>query len=188
MNPNALQRMADRADILDCLSRYARGVDRGDWALVRSTYHSDAIDQHGEYRGDVDGLIGWLEQRFAGVDNSMHFLGNCLIDFASTDFAFVECYFGSSRLREPSDSERAERTGTDMMCRQAWGRYLDHFERRGGEWRVANRVVVVEASYTSVALGGRRSPDSSTTWGSRTGADLFLRSRAELFAKAVSKT
>ena len=30
------------------------------------------------------------------------------------------------------------------------GRYIDHFQRRGGEWRIANRVTVVEGHY---ALG-----------------------------------
>ena len=67
--------------------------------MVRSTYHSDAHDAHGEYKCDIDGLIQWLGERFADVDNSMHFLGNCLIEFADPDHAFVETYFGSSRLR-----------------------------------------------------------------------------------------
>src|SRR3954464_7687266 len=88
-------RLAERAEIQDCLLLYARGVDRGDWELVRSTYHPDADDAHGEYQGGVDGLIAWLDQRFAGADNSMHFLGNCLIEFAEADFAFVETYFAS---------------------------------------------------------------------------------------------
>ena len=27
------------------------------------------------------------------------------------------------------------------------GRYIDHFQRRGGEWRIANRVTIVEGHY-----------------------------------------
>ncbi|GAB3176747.1 nuclear transport factor 2 family protein [Streptomyces incanus] len=34
----ALQRLVDRKEIQDALARYARGVDRGDWELVRSAY------------------------------------------------------------------------------------------------------------------------------------------------------
>jgi SnoaL-like domain len=184
MNPGTLQQIVDRVEIQDCLCRYARGVDRGDWALVRSSYHPDATDQHGDYRGDIDGLIDWLDKRFAGVDNSMHFLGNCLIEFAAPDFAFVETYFASRRLRLPTVAERAGLADGDMMCREAWGRYLDHFERRDGAWRVVQRVVVIETAYTSVALGGRRSPGSPTIWSRRDGSDLTHHSRAELFAKS----
>ena len=182
MTTETLQRLADRAAIQDCMTQYSRGVDRGDWDLVRSTYHVDAYDSHGDYKGDIEGLIRWLDERFAGVDNSMHFLGNCLIEFASPDFAFVETYFASRRLRAPTAAEAATLKPGDALCREAWGRYLDHFERRDGEWRVARRIVVLEASYTSVALGGQRRP--GPTWGSRDPSDLVHSSRAELFARA----
>jgi hypothetical protein len=49
----ALQRLLDKQDIYETLCRYARGVDRGDWDLVRSTYHEDAYDSHGDYQGDI---------------------------------------------------------------------------------------------------------------------------------------
>ncbi len=178
-----LHRLADRAEIQDCLCRYARGVDRGDWKLVRSTYHPDAYDAHGDYKGGIDGLVKWLDERFAGVDNSMHFLGNCLIEFAGYDHAFVETYFGSSRLRAPTDAERAGLQPRDMMCRDAWGRYADRFERREGEWRVAHRIVVLERACTTVAIGGKRAGDV-TTWGRRDADDPSYLQRREVFARA----
>lgn len=184
MNHETLQHLADRAEIQDCLSRYARGVDRGDWDLVRSTYHVDAHDQHGDYKGGIDGLITWLDERFAGVDNSMHFLGNCLIEFAGPDHAFVETYFASRRLRPPTEAERASLKPQDQMCREAWGRYADQFERRDGAWRVARRVVVIESSYTSVAIGGQRSPAAAGPWGRRDASDPIYASRAQLLASA----
>lgn len=188
MTNETLQRLADRAEIQDCLSRYARGVDRGDWEQLRATYHPDAHDQHGDYKGGVDGLIAWLEQRFAGVDNSMHFLGNCLIEFAGPDHAFVETYFASRRLRSPTVSERVDLQEGDRMCREAWGRYADQFERRNGAWRVAERVVVIEAAYTSVAIGGERSTAAPGPWGSRNSADPIYLSREQLFARAAGST
>ena len=39
-----IRRLADRQAIEDTIARYARGVDRRDWDLVRSTYHPDATD------------------------------------------------------------------------------------------------------------------------------------------------
>lgn len=184
---DTLQHLADRAEIHDCLCRYARGVDRGDWELVRSTYHADAYDAHGDYKGDIDGLIKWLDERFASVDNSMHFLGNCLIEFSDPDHAFVETYFGSSRLRPPTEAECVGLAPNDMFCRDAWGRYTDRFERRDGQWRVAHRIVVIERAYTTVASGGKRA-GNLTTWGRRDISDPSYAQRAEVFASAATRS
>lgn len=135
--PDALRRLLDRQEIHDLLCRYARGCDRGDWELVRSAYHPDAEDDHVSFRGGVDDLIVWLTARFADVDNSVHFLGNQLVEPTGPDTAFVETYFISSRVVSGS------------RLRQSWGRYLDHVERRDGEWRIARRRVVLETSFTT---------------------------------------
>lgn len=175
----ALRRLFDKDEIHDAMTRYARGVDRGDWELMRSTYHPDAFDSHGDYKGDIDGLIKWLDQRFAGVDNSMHFLGNCLIEFAGPDLALVETYFVSRRLRPPTADESKTIGPKDAMCREAWGRYVDRFERREGQWRVAHRTVVLEASSSSLALGGART--SPLTWGQRDRGDRLYQAQSEIF-------
>lgn len=175
----ALRRLIDKDEIRDALCRYARGVDRGDWELMRSTYHADAHDEHGDYKGSIDGLIEWLEQRFAGVDNSMHFLGNCLIEFTGPDVALVETYFVSRRLRPPNGDECKTAGPLDAICREGWGRYVDRFERRDdGQWRVAHRTVVLEASSTALALGGKR--NSPLTWGQRDRSDRLYQAQAEL--------
>jgi hypothetical protein len=177
-------RLEDRAAIQDCLARYARGVDRGDWDLVLSTYHPDAYDAHGDYRGGMDGFIAWLDKRLRGVDNSMHLLGNCLVEFAGPEFAFVETYFVSRRLVPPKEDRPGEVPPGAALCREVAGRYVDQFERRDGQWRVLHRIVVVEGSSQSVALGGLRTPSPSVTWGRRDREDPSYRSRAELFARA----
>lgn len=178
---DALQRVIDRTEIHEVMCRYARGVDRGDWELLRSTYHPDAYDDHVEFKGPVDGLIEWLKERFSGVDNLMHFIGNCLIEFAGPDLALVESYFTSRRLRQPVGDECKTTVAGDAICRQSWGRYVDRFERRDGQWRVANRKVVLEHRYTSVAKGGAR--DERPTWGMRDFSDPLYVARAELFGR-----
>ncbi len=54
-----VRELKDRQEIFDCLLRYCRGVDRCDREAVRSAYHPDAIDDHGDYVGDVEGFIDW---------------------------------------------------------------------------------------------------------------------------------
>ena len=173
-----LARMYDRAQIQESLYRYARGVDRGNWDLVRSTYHTDAYDEHGSYKGGVDGLIEWLEDRFSAVDNSTHFLGNCIIEFVGPDKALVETYYVSRRLRPPIGDELKIAGPSDRMCREGWGRYVDVFERRDGEWRVSHRTIVQETSSTSLAIGGARDP--AMRWGRRDEFDLLFETQKNL--------
>jgi hypothetical protein len=145
---------------------------------VRSAYHPDACDDHGEYNGNVDGLIEWLARRFSGIDNSTHFLGNCLIEFAAPGRALVETYFVSARLCHPA-GDHAKQAGTgDTTCRQSWGRYVDRFERRAGCWRIARRRVVLEAVYVFDVSGG--STSGPATRGRRDRRDPLYQALAEI--------
>ncbi|MFT3721116.1 nuclear transport factor 2 family protein [Pseudorhodoferax sp.] len=180
-NPEAVQRLLDKEEIRDAICRYARGVDRGDMAAVRTAYHPDAWDEHGaDFAGRVDDFIPWVEKRLAGNDNSMHFLGQTLIEFAGPDLAVAETYFASRRLLHPVPEAYAGIVGaSDAVAREGWGRYVDRFERRDGQWRVAHRTVVMEAFSHSIALGGKR-PAQGGTWGRRDQTDRVYALRAEV--------
>lgn len=141
----AVQQMLDKHEIHETLVRYAHSVDRGDWALLRSVYHPDAFDDHVDYRGDLEGLIEWLAERFSKLDNSIHFLGNSFIEFIHDEQALVETYFASRRLVNHQSSP----VHAGQQCRQAWGRYIDQFEKRQGQWRIARRTVLIDAKFTT---------------------------------------
>jgi hypothetical protein len=175
-----LATLLEREQIKDAIARYARAVDRGDWPAVRAAYHPDAHDDHGGYKGGVDGLMDYLQRLLAGAVNGMHFLGNCVVDFAGPDLALAETYFISQRLRSPTPEDPGCEPG-DAMCRMGWGRYVDRFERRGGEWRVAKRVVVMDAILSVVAKGGERG--GAAAWGSRDANDPLIAMRREIFGE-----
>jgi len=44
--PN-LQIVADRLALQDLVQKYSRAIDRRDFALLRTLYHEDAIEDHG---------------------------------------------------------------------------------------------------------------------------------------------
>lgn len=178
-NSETLQRLIDRSEIYEVMCRYARGVDRGDADIIRSTYHPDAHDDHVDFKGDVESFIAWLDTRFVEYDNSMHFLGNCLIEFAGPDLALVETYYASRRLRAPVGDEGDGLAPDDMICRQSWGRYLDRFERRNGEWRIARRTLVIDSRFSSVAKKGARTEQG--TWGTRDPSDPLYAVHAAMF-------
>jgi len=142
-------RLRDRAEIQDLMARYARAVDRRDWETVRATFHSDAHDDHGEYKGGVDGFIEWVSRRHEKVTQSMHFLGNCLIEFTGPDVALVETYFiARQTYGADATAARSMIAGVGIppgpVEGEIWGRYVDLAERRQGVWLTARRTVVFE--------------------------------------------
>ena len=144
-------RLQDRQDIQDCLFRYVRGVDRKNWNLVRSAYHADAYDDHGNYKGGIDGFIESLVRRHATIEQSMHVVGNIVVEFDSPDGALMEAYFVTYQRLSPSagDARLAYLRGASIGADQAVetevvGRYVDRMIRKDGAWRIAHRTVVFE--------------------------------------------
>jgi hypothetical protein len=133
---NDVQRLRDEADIRTLTARYARGVDRLDWDLVRSCYHDDAVDVHGGRTFNVDELIEYLRERLSRSAATVHFLGNQLIELDG-DVAWAETYC-LARHRDPVPG------GSSQQDLEQFVRYVDRVERRGGQWRFASRTVVYE--------------------------------------------
>lgn len=80
-----------RQEIADVILRYARGVDRLDFDLVRSCYHPDAYDDHGSFAGGVEEFIAMCEQFLPKWTATQHFMGNMLIE-VDGDVARAETY------------------------------------------------------------------------------------------------
>src|SRR5690606_27529765 len=146
MTPEALQgavqELLDRQAILDCLNRYARGLDRKDLDVLRSAFHPDATDHHGgsiEYHPAADALIADWETRDIDRSFSQHLIINTSIDLDG-DTAHAESYFQLIVGLKPEVRPEQPRLSI------GGGRYVDRFERRDGEWRIARRVLVLEYS------------------------------------------
>jgi len=131
-----LAELADREAIRECLYRYCRGIDRCDEAALRAAYWPDATDRHGAYKGSASGFIDHAVAKLsAGGGRNVHLVGNISIVLKG-DAAAVESYFLA--LQADQTDEGLPR---DTLLA---GRYVDRFERRGGEWRVAARVVAYD--------------------------------------------
>lgn len=175
----SLQSLIDRTEIHDVLLRYARGVDRRDWDLVRSAYHDDATDLHGDFEGTADAVVAYIKSRHLDGGQAMHFLGNSLIEFIDRRNALVETYFSSRRIG-PYEAGAMSRLaeGSDICDLDVVGRYVDHFSKRNGEWRIARRVVVYEAVRLVPARVAKTSPN--WVWSRRDSTDALNRMRTDL--------
>ncbi len=126
-----------RAAIRDTLFRYCRGVDRADPDIISSAFHPGARDDHGQYRGTIEEFVGAIVPRIReSYIGLQHFLGNISIEL-NAEVARVESYFRST-LRYQANPDTISTFG---------GRYLDRFERRGGNWLIARRTVVHDWSW-----------------------------------------
>jgi hypothetical protein len=143
------ERIADRMMIEDLMHRWCRSVDRLDFDLMRSVFHPDATDDHGAFKGDVEGLVSWIRERHRTITFSAHRLSNMLIEFTGPDQALVETYAeviqrypadGKAALAQLSGGQQGG-SGTAAVL-NSYVRYVDTFERRKGEWRIATRIVV----------------------------------------------
>jgi hypothetical protein len=128
-----LQALLDREAIRDCLYRYCRGIDRADEAALRSAYWEDATDCHGAWNGSATGFIAQAIVRLRAGGRRVHQVNNIAIELHG-DVAAVES--GFIALQAPAAAPQRE----TFLC----GRYVDRFERRDGEWRIAARTVVYD--------------------------------------------
>jgi ketosteroid isomerase-like protein len=148
--------MLAKQEIREALMRYARGVDRGDAELICSAYHPDAVDEHGvaDYTGVTVGPA--IVELMAGLRVSSHHITNHVITLHADDTAGCESYFTVWQSHQID--------GRDATL-HALGRYVDRFEKRDGEWRIAHRIVIVE--HTSVQPLDAAAPPSAPGRGSR---------------------
>lgn len=124
----------DRLEIMDCINRYPRGLDRHDDDILASVFWPDAVDNHGAWVGERDAFVEWANHvchntSFSGHAHNMT-SHTCEID---GDTAHSETYVVFV-LRE-RDSTNVQIGG---------GRYMDRLEKRDGEWRIALRRLLMD--------------------------------------------
>jgi hypothetical protein len=130
-----LRQLLDREAIRDCIYRYSRGIDRIDEVALRSAYWPDAICRHGAREGSGADFVDWALEGRKTAGRAIHMIGNILIDLRA-EVAVVESYF-----RTTLGGRDAQNNPQETLLA---GRYIDRFECRDGEWRIAARTVVYD--------------------------------------------
>ena len=134
-----LAELWDRSEIEQVIQRLARATDGRDSAAICACYHPGATDDHGAFRGTAEEFAAWVPAALAPFAATQHFLSPSRIELAG-DTARAETYCTAHHLFPPSDpgGERDSIMGL---------RYCDRFERRGGPWRIRERVCVWDYTY-----------------------------------------
>lgn len=158
-----LERLIARQEIADVIYRYARGIDRMDFDLVRGCYHPDAYDDHGAFKGSVDEFLAAAAPFLARWTATQHFMGNMLIEIDGEQ-ARAETYAVAYHRREDGHGNGKD----DVMGI----RYVDRFERRHGAWKIAYRVVATEWRRVD-PVSGARGRGTAGVWGTRGPDDVL---------------
>jgi hypothetical protein len=129
-----LDYLLTRQEILDCLTRFSRGMDRLDRPLFLSAFHADAVIAAGPFVGGAEDLYDWASALHEqGQSSTHHNLLNhsCDIDGAVAHTETYYLFVGRNR------------DDTNWI---AGGRYIDRLERRDGLWKIALRTNAIEWS------------------------------------------
>ena len=116
--------------------RYCRAIDRRDFELLRTCYHADAEDDHGDFVGGIDAFIEFCREGTLNFTSTSHHTTNMLVE-VSGDVAYAE-FYGRAYHRVAAGADGVEK---DLAVNTRW---VDRFEKRQGEWRIAKRLVVVD--------------------------------------------
>lgn len=134
----ATRELLDRRQIRDCIDRYSRGLDRHDDELLASAFHPDAIDNHGDWIGRLPEFIEWANYEVhKPLMQHNHHITTHLCEIEG-DVANTESYV-----------IYVLRVKDGKTVRVGCGRYIDRFERRNGEWRIALRQLVLDLRFTA---------------------------------------
>ncbi len=165
MTDPAIHQLLHEQAIRRVLANYCRAIDRMDHDLLRTVYHPDALDTgrptgRGHTAGPVERFFATVaESNAVGLEAAPILLGQTIFEFDG-DVALTETSFAAFfRFR----------TDDGVVHEGHAGRYLDRFERREGEWRIAHRHLVIDWANTYPHVEGARTHRETT--GLRSGDD-----------------
>lgn len=141
-HPISATEVADRLALDHLVCTYGHAVDRRDYVLLQSLYHDDAIDDHSPYFcGPAQEYVKWLPTMMSNWALTSH---------SMTNKVFV------------IDGEKANgiisaRSWHLTLDRQsefiAYGRYVDHYEKRQNVWRFSHRFFAVDHAFNRPIAG-----------------------------------
>lgn len=132
-----LQQLLDKQAIQELVYGYSRAVDRQDFALLRTLYAADGLDDHGGlYCGSASGYVDWLEQTMSKTcDITTHSVSNHLIALTSATTAEGEVYVTAYHRLHGQPGE-----GFGELIEGL--RYIDEYAKHDGRWLFAKRTLV----------------------------------------------
>jgi hypothetical protein len=128
-----------KAQLRELAARYAAGVDRRDRELLLSTMHPQARVRIPATRIELAGheQIPRLLELLARFERTFHLVGNACYE-VDGDAASGEVYCQAHHLSSGQDFTTINR-------------YQDVYARAGDGWRITERIILIDWTYTVAA-------------------------------------
>ncbi|WP_420639162.1 nuclear transport factor 2 family protein [Candidatus Poriferisocius sp.] len=126
--------LKDRELIKELPLRYARGIDRIDFDLVRSNFHPDCQVFGTVVSGPLDPYLDWTENELRKYESTLHVMGNQYVDLEEgADEGHVETYAVAYQMQ-------TEESGLEDLILGL--RYCDDVARFDEGWLITARTAV----------------------------------------------
>lgn len=135
MLDQVLQQLIDREGIRACVVRLARGEDRRSADLISACWWPEAKFDYGVHSGDFATYLAWVVPGADAIKNTQHILGQTHVELIGDTSALAETHVISYHRVDMGEGDRDTCIG---------GRYLDTMEKRGEEWRIADRIMLYD--------------------------------------------
>jgi SnoaL-like domain len=124
------RRWIDKLELAELIAVLSSAVDRADRERIASCYSEDSFDDHGTFKGTGQDFAEFV-CRPGPMSTMHHLLGQSVFDVEG-DEAWGETFYVFHGM-----------IGTHLVT--GHGRYVDHFRRVDGTWKLAYRRVVPDA-------------------------------------------
>lgn len=129
-----LKDLLDREHIRCCIARLARGEDRRDADLLKASYWPEAKVDFGVFQGSFSEYLAWVVPGADAITNTQHVVAQ----------SHIELDGASGRAETQVVSYHRINMGEGERDTVIGGRYLDLFEQREDEWRIASRTMLYD--------------------------------------------
>ncbi len=130
-----IDELESRSALRDLVTDYCLGFDNKDWDRFISIWHPDAVWEIGPPFGTFNGHDGIREAVFEILyplwRETHHLTSNLRLSFSDPDHARGVCNVDCMGAT------------ADDVVQMISATYTDDFERRGGDWKIARRSVVI---------------------------------------------
>lgn len=134
MADSVLERILAEAECTRVLYAYGRAVDWQDRDGLDALLWPDAVIDLGFFKGNAEEAIAFLMANAARSERRFHAVSNIVLQIRGDTALSDSCCI----------THAASDNGEGGSAWQLFlGRYLDRLERRDGEWRIAERVFVL---------------------------------------------
>ena len=142
MNDNTVHHLADRLAIQELLARYCRGIDRCDADELASVFAQDAQIDFGDGPKPSAETIAGLMAGLSAMNLTQHNIGNVICRVEGSR-AMAETYCVALHILPRGDDLGDGVTMPDIEM-VVGGRYLDTLDKQDGEWRISERLYVMD--------------------------------------------